>query len=60
MSRSDDRKTTCPEVNWGEIIGLRTMLAHIYHRIDIENIWGAASALESGYEVIAHVCGNQK
>ena len=32
-----------PEVNWAEIIGLRTRLAHIYHRIDNENIWGAAS-----------------
>ena len=32
-----------PIVNWAEIIGLRTRLAHIYHRIDNENIWGAAS-----------------
>lgn len=44
MSRSDDeRKAEFPDVNWTEIIGLRTRLAHIYHRIDYENIWGAAS-----------------
>lgn len=40
---SDARKADFPEVNWAEIVGLRTRLAHIYHRIDIENIWGAAS-----------------
>lgn len=40
---SDTRKADFPEINWGEIIGLRTRLAHIYHRVDIENIWGAAS-----------------
>ncbi|MEK6647888.1 MAG: HepT-like ribonuclease domain-containing protein [Actinomycetota bacterium] len=40
---SDARKADFPEINWGEIVGLRTRLAHIYHRIDIENIWGAAS-----------------
>jgi len=32
-----------PEVNRAEIIGLRTRLAHICHRIDNENIWGAAT-----------------
>lgn len=40
---SDECKAQYPEVNWAEIIGLRTRLAHIYHRIDIENIWGAAT-----------------
>lgn len=40
---TDARKAEYPDVNWSEIIGLRTRLAHIYHRIDIENIWGAAS-----------------
>jgi len=40
---SEKRKAEYPEVNWAEIVGLRTRLAHIYHRIDAENIWGAAS-----------------
>ena len=40
---SDERKAEFSDVNWAEIIGLRTRLAHIYHRIDYENIWGAAS-----------------
>lgn len=40
---SDDCKAKYPEVNWQEIVGLRTRLAHIYHRIDNENIWGAAT-----------------
>ena len=40
---SDDCKANYPEVNWQEIVGLRTRLAHIYHRIDNENIWGAAT-----------------
>ena len=40
---SEECKEKYPEVNWAEIIGLRTRLAHIYHRIDNENIWGAAS-----------------
>ena len=40
---TDARKADFAEVNWAEIIGLRTRLAHIYHRIDVENIWGAAS-----------------
>ena len=40
---SDECKQQYPQVNWAEIIGLRTRLAHIYHRIDNENIWGAAT-----------------
>lgn len=40
---SDEGKQQFPQVNWAEIIGLRTRLAHIYHRIDSENIWGAAT-----------------
>lgn len=40
---SDECKHKYPQVNWAEIIGLRTRLVHIYHRIDSENIWGAAT-----------------
>jgi uncharacterized protein with HEPN domain len=40
---SRECKAEFPDVNWTEIIGLRTRLAHIYHRIDNENIWGTAS-----------------
>lgn len=40
---SDEAKQQYPQVNWAEIIGMRTRLANIYHRINPENIWGAAT-----------------
>lgn len=40
---SDEAKQKYPQVNWAEIIGMRTRLAHTYHRINPENIWGAAT-----------------
>ena len=42
MSRSDDQRIA-DILEYAEILGLRTRLAHFYHRIDNENIWGAAS-----------------
>lgn len=39
---SDTTREEFPTINWKEIIGMRTRLAHIYHRVNFENVWGAA------------------
>lgn len=31
------------EVAWTEVIGLRTLLAHHYHRVDPDQVWAIAS-----------------
>jgi uncharacterized protein with HEPN domain len=38
---SDATREEFPTVNWKEIVGMRTRLAHIYHRVNFENVWGA-------------------
>lgn len=40
---SEHARQTRPEVAWSDIIGLRTVLAHHYHRIDPEQVWIIAS-----------------
>ena len=40
---SDEFKSTKPEVDWKSILGMRTYLAHAYHRIDANIVWNAAS-----------------
>lgn len=32
-----------PEIDWKSILGMRTYLAHAYHRIDADIVWSAAS-----------------
>lgn len=32
-----------PEVPWADVIGLRTLLVHHYHRVDPEQVWVIAS-----------------
>ncbi len=32
-----------PQVEWPQVIGMRNLLAHAYHRVDIELVWKAAS-----------------
>jgi uncharacterized protein with HEPN domain len=32
-----------PAVPWAEVIGLRTVLAHHYHRVDPDQVWTIAS-----------------
>ena len=32
-----------PQVEWPQVIGMRNLLAHAYHRVDIELVWQAAS-----------------
>jgi uncharacterized protein with HEPN domain len=31
-----------PEIPWSDVIGLRTVLAHHYHRIDSDQVWTIA------------------
>jgi len=36
-------KINYPNINWKEIVGMRTQLAHAYHLIDSNIVWNAAS-----------------
>ncbi len=36
---SDDCRSSLPAVPWADVIGLRTLLAHHYHRVDPEQVW---------------------
>lgn len=40
---SDSVKVKYSDVDWKSIIGMRTYLAHAYHRIDSVIVWKAAS-----------------
>lgn len=40
---SAEFKEVNPEVDWKSILGMRTYLAHAYHRIDANIVWNAAS-----------------
>jgi uncharacterized protein with HEPN domain len=40
---SDSIKLKYSDVDWKSIIGMRTYLAHAYHRIDSDIVWKAAS-----------------
>lgn len=40
---SDDGRTSLPAVPWADVVGLRTLLAHHYHRVDPEQVWVIAS-----------------
>jgi uncharacterized protein with HEPN domain len=42
--RIDDiiEAATEPEVPWPDVIGLRTVLAHHYHRVDPDQLWTIA------------------
>ena len=37
---SDEARARYAEVAWSDIIGLRTILAHHYHRVDPAQVWG--------------------
>lgn len=40
---SDGGRSSLPAVPWADVIGLRTLLAHHYHRVDPEQVWVIAS-----------------
>jgi uncharacterized protein with HEPN domain len=40
---SDEARAQYPHVAWSEIVGLRTILAHHYHRVDADQVWVIAS-----------------
>lgn len=40
---SDAVKVKYSDVDWKSIIGMRTYLAHAYHRVDSDIVWKAAS-----------------
>ena len=42
-SLSEDFRTEHPSVPWRDIIGLRVVLAHHYHRVDPNQVWVIAA-----------------
>jgi uncharacterized protein with HEPN domain len=40
---SDDFRAGYPDVPWRDVIGLRVVLAHHYHRVDPNQVWTIAS-----------------
>ena len=40
---SDDFRAQFVEVPWSDIVGLRTVLAHHYHRVDPNQVWTIAA-----------------
>lgn len=36
---TDAARAAHPEVAWSDVIGLRTVLAHHYHRVDPDQVW---------------------
>lgn len=41
---SDDFRARFPGVPWRDVIGLRVVLAHRYHRVDPNQVWVIASS----------------
>ncbi|HUW79202.1 MAG TPA: HepT-like ribonuclease domain-containing protein [Candidatus Nanopelagicaceae bacterium] len=39
---SEDTRQTYPEIDWRIIIRMRHVLVHLYHRVDIEQLWDTA------------------
>lgn len=40
---SSEARSAFPEVTWADVIGLRVVLAHHYHRVDPGQVWMIAS-----------------
>jgi uncharacterized protein with HEPN domain len=40
---TDSGRARYPEVPWTDVIGLRTVLAHHYHRVDPDQVWTIAT-----------------
>jgi len=40
---TEGSRSQFPEVPWSDVIGLRTLLAHHYHRVDPDQVWTIAT-----------------
>lgn len=40
---SSEARSSLPEVPWADVIGLRVVLAHHYHRVDPAQVWMIAT-----------------
>jgi uncharacterized protein with HEPN domain len=40
---TDAGRARYPHIPWSDIIGLRTVLAHHYHRVDPDQVWTIAT-----------------
>lgn len=40
---SDETRASFPAVAWKELIAVRVVLAHAYHRVDPDLLWGVAT-----------------
>jgi uncharacterized protein with HEPN domain len=40
---TDGAKAQSPQIPWSDVIGLRTLLAHHYHRVDPDQVWTIAT-----------------
>ncbi len=40
---SDGTKAKLPDVAWKELSAVRVVLAHAYHRVDLDLLWGIAA-----------------
>jgi uncharacterized protein with HEPN domain len=36
---SSETQTELPQISWGAAVGLRNVLVHDYHRIDLARVW---------------------
>jgi uncharacterized protein with HEPN domain len=40
---TDGGRARYPDIPWSDVIGLRTVLAHHYHRVDPDQVWTIAT-----------------
>ncbi len=45
---SDDFKSTHDDIAWRDVAALRILLAHHYHRVDIDQVWEIATRAVPG------------
>jgi uncharacterized protein with HEPN domain len=39
---STEGRASCPSLPWRQIVGMRHIIVHEYHRLDLESIWQTA------------------
>jgi len=40
---SGETRARFPDLEWRELIAVRVILAHAYHRVDLDQLWGIAA-----------------